>query len=50
MTVYRLPIADADASMVLLPRMPEGVRAVKLGAMATPQRLDLMPTPGRLAP
>jgi hypothetical protein len=48
--VYRLPIADVDVTMVLVPRMPTGARALVLPGMARPLRFDEMATPAKLLP
>jgi hypothetical protein len=46
--VVKMPLADVDVTMVLVPRMASGVKAIKLRSMAQGLRLDLMPGPGRL--
>jgi hypothetical protein len=46
--VYRMPLADVDVSMVLVPRLPGAVKGLKLAGAATPLRLDLMARPAPL--
>jgi hypothetical protein len=47
---YRLPLADVDVSMVLVPRLPPAARAIQLAKMAAPLRLDGMAAPATLRP
>jgi hypothetical protein len=47
--VYRLPLADVDVSMVLVPRMPAAARGLALKE-GKALRLDLMSEPRALAP
>jgi hypothetical protein len=46
--VYRLPLADVDVQMVLVPNMPAAARTMRLPSAARPLRLDLASEPLRL--
>jgi hypothetical protein len=46
--VYRMPLADVDVSMVLVPRLPAAIKGLKLAGAVTPLRLDQMQGPAPL--
>jgi hypothetical protein len=46
--VYRMPLADIDVAMVLVPRLPSAVKRLKLAGAVTPLRLDAMAGPAPL--